>query len=236
MKSFVKSNLFLESSKKVLLNYSKSEFKMEESSKFKIRNLFTQNELNQSNPIQNEHRTLFKKPNLSYIALISQAIHSKPDLKMTLKEIYQFISDKYPYYRFNQFRWQNSVRHNLSLNRCFERLPGEHQKGKLITSYWTIRSNWELDNFKRRVKKPKHSDHSKDKQLIFQNQSNKKSNGQLDDRFDENSSNDQLFSELMICQTCKLNKQNLILNRPENSLVKKCPNSVKFKIENLIDQ
>lgn len=42
---------------------------------------------------------LLDKPNLSYIALISTAILSSPEKKLLLCDIYQWIMDKYPYFK-----------------------------------------------------------------------------------------------------------------------------------------
>ena len=39
------------------------------------------------------------KPAFSYANLITFAINSSPEKRMTLSEIYQWICDKYPYYR-----------------------------------------------------------------------------------------------------------------------------------------
>lgn len=39
------------------------------------------------------------KPAYSYANLITFAINSSPEKRMTLSEIYQWICDKYPYYR-----------------------------------------------------------------------------------------------------------------------------------------
>lgn len=58
------------------------------------------------------------KPKYSYTQLITEALMSTKDKKMTLNQIYTYIEEKYPYYR-NKKIWQNSVRHNLSLNRNF---------------------------------------------------------------------------------------------------------------------
>lgn len=77
------------------------------------------------------------KPPYSYIALVTMAIESAPTGMMSLNEIYQFIMNRFPYYQKDQQRWQNSVRHNLSLNDCFIKVPraaGRPGKG----SYWAI--------------------------------------------------------------------------------------------------
>ncbi|KAG1467791.1 hypothetical protein G6F56_004213 [Rhizopus delemar] len=77
------------------------------------------------------------KPPYSYATLIKYAIERSTGNKLTLSQIYQWVIDHYPYYGTAGSGWKNSIRHNLSLNKCFVRVPrpvNEPGKG----SYWTV--------------------------------------------------------------------------------------------------
>ncbi|KAH8894769.1 hypothetical protein GQ53DRAFT_642580 [Thozetella sp. PMI_491] len=79
------------------------------------------------------------KPQYSYAQMITQAIINTPDEKLNLAGIYNFIMNNYSYYKYQPASgWQNSIRHNLSLNKAFEKVarstdePGKGMKWQLV--------------------------------------------------------------------------------------------------------
>ncbi|XP_015740840.1 forkhead box protein P4 isoform X1 [Coturnix japonica] len=72
------------------------------------------------------------RPPFTYASLIRQAILETPDRQLTLKEIYNWFTRMFAYFRRNTATWKNAVRHNLSLHKCFVRV--ENVKGAV----WTV--------------------------------------------------------------------------------------------------
>lgn len=77
---------------------------------------------------------------MSYADLISQAINSTNDKRLTLSQIYDWMVQHVPYFKDkgdsnSSAGWKNSVRHNLSLHNRFKRLQNE---GTGKSSWWTI--------------------------------------------------------------------------------------------------
>lgn len=87
------------------------------------------------------------KPGHSYAQLIGMAILRSPQRRLTLAQIYKWISDTFSFYSANDAGWQNSIRHNLSLNKHFikqERPKDDPGKG----NYWMIEPGQEMQFMK----------------------------------------------------------------------------------------
>lgn len=117
---------------------------------------------------------------ISYAELISQAISSVADQRLTLSQIYTWIMENVPFFKDKGDRkssagWKNSVRHNLSLHDRFVRVPNE---GPGKSSWWVINpdvglgqttrqrtASMEADKFeKKRVRAKKRVDTSRKEQ------------------------------------------------------------------------
>ena len=99
-----------------------------------------------------------RRPPYSYTAIITQAILTSSHRQLTLREIYEWINVHYPFIcKGPDVGWKNIIRHNLSLNQCFHRVPrgdlpvevSSKLRGK--GSYWTVDIGLMDENTRKRV-------------------------------------------------------------------------------------
>uniref|UniRef100_A0A8C5GSS3 Fork-head domain-containing protein n=1 Tax=Gouania willdenowi TaxID=441366 RepID=A0A8C5GSS3_GOUWI len=74
------------------------------------------------------------KPPHSHSSLIYMAMQASEQPKVTLSTIYKWIKENFCYYRHAEPTWQNSIRHTLSLNKSFKKVP--RQKDEPVWNTW----------------------------------------------------------------------------------------------------
>lgn len=77
-----------------------------------------------------------KRPSWPYTMLITRAILSSPEGCLPLSKIYEYISNLHPFYDMSLTSWQNSVRHNLSINSTFVKTMNSRR-----VSCWKLNDN-----------------------------------------------------------------------------------------------
>ncbi|CAO3608227.1 unnamed protein product [Mucor fragilis] len=97
-----------------------------------------------------------EKPPYSYATIIGHAILTSKERKLTLHDIYIWITENYPFYSNDTQGWQNSIRHNLSLHKSFVKIDrdGHAQNPPRKGCFWTIREGSErlfVDNLQKPV-------------------------------------------------------------------------------------
>ncbi|KAJ8290288.1 hypothetical protein GJAV_G00010980 [Gymnothorax javanicus] len=78
------------------------------------------------------------KPPYSFSCLIFMAIEDSPPKRLPVKDIYNWILEHFPYFANAPTGWKNSVRHNLSLNKCFKKVDKDRSQSIGKGSLWCI--------------------------------------------------------------------------------------------------
>lgn len=120
------------------------------------------NHINQSHPPHvpyNPQKHINSKPPYSFSCLIFMAIEDSPHKRLPVKDIYSWILNHFPYFQHAPTGWKNSVRHNLSLNKCFKKVDKERGQSIGKGSLWCIDPDYRPNLLQALRKTPYHPYH-----------------------------------------------------------------------------
>ncbi|CAI5764375.1 forkhead box protein N3 isoform X3 [Podarcis raffonei] len=96
------------------------------------------------------------KPPYSFSCLIFMAIEDSPTKRLPVKDIYNWILEHFPYFANAPTGWKNSVRHNLSLNKCFKKVDKDRSQSIGKGSLWCIDPEYRQNLIQALKKTPYH--------------------------------------------------------------------------------
>ncbi|XP_019401385.1 PREDICTED: forkhead box protein N1 isoform X1 [Crocodylus porosus] len=106
---------------------------------------------------QESHQPLYPKPIYSYSILIFMALKNSKTGSLPVSEIYNFMTEHFPYFKTAPDGWKNSVRHNLSLNKCFEKVENKSGSSSRKGCLWALNPA-KIDKMQEELQKWKRKD------------------------------------------------------------------------------
>ncbi|XP_051776927.1 forkhead box protein N4 [Erpetoichthys calabaricus] len=99
----------------------------------------------------------YPKPIYSYSCLIAMALKNSKTGSLPVSEIYSFMKEHFPYFKTAPDGWKNSVRHNLSLNKCFEKVENKMSSSSRKGCLWALNPA-KIDKMEEEMQKWKRKD------------------------------------------------------------------------------
>ncbi|XP_029139941.1 forkhead box protein N4 [Protobothrops mucrosquamatus] len=106
---------------------------------------------------QELHSKQYPKPIYSYSCLIAMALKNSKTGSLPVSEIYGFMKEHFPYFKTAPDGWKNSVRHNLSLNKCFEKVENKASSSSRKGCLWALNPA-KIDKMEEEMQKWKRKD------------------------------------------------------------------------------
>ncbi|XP_047641595.1 forkhead box protein H1 [Phacochoerus africanus] len=78
------------------------------------------------------------KPPYTYLAMIALVIQAAPSRRLKLAQIIRQVQAVFPFFRDDYEGWKDSIRHNLSSNRCFRKVPKDPAKPQAKGNFWAV--------------------------------------------------------------------------------------------------
>ena len=167
------------------------------------------------------------KPKMSYNQLIAEALLTSPDRMLALKDIYTVINKKHPYYSLDETfgkKWQNCIRHNLTLHKGFIKMDNLVNKDPMIKgaprgALWRLATGAEEGIFKRMAFEPRVNNHTTYKCLkcngVFKSETSLKSHmcKNFGESFHCLQCNESFHSKFQLSTHCEVFHKSILLQR-----------------------
>lgn len=70
----------------------------------------------------------WNQPLFTFTCLVSLCLFIQPDRRMGVSEMYAYLEEAFPYFKYTMKKWKNSLRHNLSHAKFFTRVIVDEEK------------------------------------------------------------------------------------------------------------